>query len=212
MQIFIRFMQGYESSKDKWYKLPLVGVLPQASFRLTMADRGWNLSSGSKPSTPHVAATATAPCRGVSRYCDATMLVMYRCVGAASLVCCRSAPAAHLAVGWWHRNLRTRTSVWWGSGLHRNWNWWTGGLVPAVPTPQCWHCAMTNHWPNADVSVVAAEAVVSVLLPFWSCFLSSCQANQKIYAYEPLLVEWDGWLVNVNYTYGTPHWAVESHL
>ena len=33
LQIFMGFMQGYESSKDKWYKdkwykLPLVGFLP----------------------------------------------------------------------------------------------------------------------------------------------------------------------------------------
>ena len=40
LQIFMGFMQGYENSKDKWYKLPLVGVLPQASFRLTIAGRG----------------------------------------------------------------------------------------------------------------------------------------------------------------------------
>jgi hypothetical protein len=39
------------------------------------------------------------------------------------------------------------------------------------------------------MSDVAAEVVVSALPPFWSCFLSSCQANQKIYAYDPLLVE-----------------------
>ena len=71
---------------------------------------------------------------------------------------------------------------------------------------------MTNHWPNADVSVVAAEAVVSILLPFWFCFLSSYQVNQKIYAYELLLVEREGWLANGNYTNGTPHWAAESHL
>ena len=63
LQIFMVFMRGYESSKDKWYKLPLVGVLPQASFRLTTAGRGWNPSSGSMPSTPPVAATAAAPCR-----------------------------------------------------------------------------------------------------------------------------------------------------
>ena len=74
LQIFMGFMQGYESSKEKWYKLPLVGVLPQASFRLTTADRGWNPSSGSTPSTPSVAATATAPCRGSFRQCDAVML------------------------------------------------------------------------------------------------------------------------------------------
>ena len=61
--------------------------------------------------------------------------------------------------------------------------------MPAVPTPQFWHCAMMNDWPHADVSVVAAELVVSVLLPFWPCFLSFCQPNQKIYAYELLLVE-----------------------
>ena len=84
--------------------------------------------------------------------------------------------------------------------------------VPAVPTPQCWHCAMTNHRPLADVSDVAAEVVVSVLLLFWSCSLSSCQANQKIYAYGLLLVEREGWLVNGNYTNRTPHWAAESHL
>ena len=122
LQIFMGFMQGYESSKDKWYKLPLVGVLPQASFRLTTADRGWNPSSGSMPSTPPVVATATAPCRGVYRQCDAAMLGSYRCVCAASLVCCRSAPAAHLATGWWHRNLGMKMSVWWGSGLHQSWN------------------------------------------------------------------------------------------
>ena len=29
LQIFMGFMQGYESGKDKWYKLPLVGVLPK---------------------------------------------------------------------------------------------------------------------------------------------------------------------------------------
>ena len=39
-QFFMGFMQGYECSKDKWYKLPHVGVLPQASFRLTTADQG----------------------------------------------------------------------------------------------------------------------------------------------------------------------------
>ena len=74
LRIFMGFMQGYESSKDKWYKLPLVGVLPQASLRLTTADRGRNPSSGSMPSTPPVTATATAPCRGFSLQCDATML------------------------------------------------------------------------------------------------------------------------------------------
>ena len=71
---------------------------------------------------------------------------------------------------------------------------------------------MMNHQPHADVSAVAAEMVVSVLLPFWSCFLSSCQANQKIYAYELLLVEREGWLANGNYKNETPHWAAESHL
>ena len=71
---------------------------------------------------------------------------------------------------------------------------------------------MTNHWPHAEVSDVAVEAVVSVLPPFWSCFLSSCQANQKIYAYDPLLVEREGWLANGNYTNGTLHWVAESHL
>jgi hypothetical protein len=180
LQIFMVFMRGYESSKDKWYKLPLVGVLPQASIKITMADRGWSLSSSSMPSNPPVAATATAPCRGFFRLYDAAMLGLYQCVGSASLVCCRPAPAAHLAAGWWCRNLETRTSVWWGSGLHRSWNWWTGGLVPAVSTPQCWHCVMTNHRPHADMSDVAAEVVVSALPPFWSCFLSSCQADQKI--------------------------------
>ena len=160
------FMQGYESGKDKWYKLPLVGVLPQASFRLTTADRGWNPSSGSMPSTPPIAATATAPCRGFFRRCDAAMLGKYRCVGSASLVCCHPAPAAHLAAGWWHRNLGTKMSIWWGSGLHRSWNRWTGGLVPTVSTPQCRNCAMMNHQPHADMSDVAAEAVVSALLPF----------------------------------------------
>jgi hypothetical protein len=65
---------------------------------------------------------------------------------------------------------------------------------------------MTHHRPHADVSAVAAEAVVSVLLPFWSYFLSSCQVNQKIYAYELHLVEREGWLANGNYTNGTPHW------
>ena len=53
---------------------------------------------------------------------------------------------------------------------------------------------MTIHRPHADVGDVADEAVVSVLPPFWSCFLSSCQANQKIYAYDLLLVEREGWL------------------
>ena len=61
LQIFMGFMQGYECSRDKWYKLPLVGVLPQANFRLTTADRGWNPSSGIMPSTPPVAATAVTP-------------------------------------------------------------------------------------------------------------------------------------------------------
>jgi hypothetical protein len=71
---------------------------------------------------------------------------------------------------------------------------------------------MKNHRPHADVSAVAVEAVVSALSLFWSCFLSSCQANQKIYAYDLLLVEREGWLANGNYTNGTPHWAAESHL
>ena len=111
--IFKGFMQGYKSSKDKWYKLPLVGLLPQASFRLITAGRGWNPSSDSMLSTPpfEATATATAPCHGVSHQCDAAMLGMYRCVGAASLVCCRSAPAAHLAAGWWHWNLGTRPYI-----------------------------------------------------------------------------------------------------
>ena len=74
LQIFMGFMQSYESSKEKWYKLPLVGVLPQGSFRLTTADQGWNPSSDSMPSTPPIAATATAPCRGFFRRCDAAML------------------------------------------------------------------------------------------------------------------------------------------
>ena len=34
-----------------------------------------------------------------SHQCDAAMLGMYRCVDLVSLVCCRSAPAAHLAAG-----------------------------------------------------------------------------------------------------------------
>jgi len=29
LQIFMGFMQGFKSSKDKWYKLPLAGVLPK---------------------------------------------------------------------------------------------------------------------------------------------------------------------------------------
>ena len=61
---------------------------------------------------------------------------------------------------------------------------------------------MTNHRPHADMSDVAAEAVVSVLPTFWSCSLSSCQANQKIYAYDLLRVEQEGWLANDNYTNG----------
>jgi hypothetical protein len=210
LQIFMGFMQGYESGKDKWYKLPLVGVLPQASLRLTTADRGRNSSSSSITSTPPV--VVTDPCRGVSRQCDAAMLGLYRCAGAAFLVCCHSAPAAHLAIGWWCRNLGTRPSVWWGSVLRWSWNWWTGGLVPVVPTPRCWHCAMTNHRPHVDVSAVADEVMVSVLLLFWSCYLSFCQVNQKIYAYELHLVEREGWLANGNYTNRIPHWAAESHL
>ena len=67
MQIFMDFMQVLESSKDTWYKLPLVGALPQASFRLTTAGRGSNPSNGSRPSTPPVAAAVRAPCRGVFR-------------------------------------------------------------------------------------------------------------------------------------------------
>ena len=42
---------------------------------------------------------------------------------------------------------------------------------------------------HANMSDLAAEAVVSALPPFWSYFLSSCQANQKIYASDLLLVE-----------------------
>ena len=71
---------------------------------------------------------------------------------------------------------------------------------------------MKTHQPNGDVSDEAAEAVVSALPPFWSCFLSYCQANKKIYAYDPLLVEREGWLANGNYTNGTPHWVAKSHL
>ena len=71
---------------------------------------------------------------------------------------------------------------------------------------------MTNHRPHADVNNVAAEVVVSALPPFWSYFLSFCQANQKIYAYDLLLMEQEGWLVNGNYTNETPHWVVESDL
>ena len=84
--------------------------------------------------------------------------------------------------------------------------------MPTVPTPQCWHYAMMNHRPHVDMSAMAAEVVVSVLLPFWSCSLSSCQENQKFYAYDLLPMEREGWLANGNYTNGTPHWAAESHL
>ena len=63
---------------------------------------------------------------------------------------------------------------------------------------------MTNHRPHAEVSDVDAEVVVSDMPLFWSCFLSSCQANQKICAYGLLLVEREGWLANDNYTNGTP--------
>ena len=71
---------------------------------------------------------------------------------------------------------------------------------------------MTNHQPHADVSDVAAVVMVSVLPPFWSCFLSSCQADQKIYANDLLVGEREGWLANGNYTNETLHWAAESDL
>jgi hypothetical protein len=46
--------------KNIRYKIPLVEVLPQASFRLTAAGRGCNPSNGSKPPTPTAAAAASA--------------------------------------------------------------------------------------------------------------------------------------------------------
>jgi hypothetical protein len=51
----------FENGKDTRYKVPLMGFLPQASFRLTAAGRGCTPSSGSKPSTPLAAAAAFAP-------------------------------------------------------------------------------------------------------------------------------------------------------
>jgi len=43
--------------KDRvWYKLPLMGVLPQPSFRLTAVGWGWTQPNGSKPSTPPASA------------------------------------------------------------------------------------------------------------------------------------------------------------
>ena len=76
-----------------------MGVLPQASFRLTTVGRGSNPSNGSRPSTPPGAAAASAPCHGVSRQYDTAMLGTSRCVGAAYLECCHSAPAVLLAAG-----------------------------------------------------------------------------------------------------------------
>ena len=72
-------------------------------------------------------------------------------------------------------------------------------------------CAMMKHLPHGDMRFKYAEAVL-VFLPFWSYSLSSCQVNQKHYAYGPLLVEREGWLSNGNYTNGSPHWAAKSHL
>jgi hypothetical protein len=50
-----------ERGKKIRYKIPLVGALPQAGFRLTAASRGCSPSNASKPSTPPVAAAVSAP-------------------------------------------------------------------------------------------------------------------------------------------------------
>ena len=54
---------------------------------------------------------------------------------------------------------------------------------------------MTNHPPHGGMRSEYAEAVLA-FLPFWSCSLSSCQVNQKHYAYGPLLIEREAWLAN----------------
>ena len=166
---FLGFMQALESSKDTWYKLPLMGVLPQASFRLTTVGRGSNPSNGSRPSTPPGAAAAFAPWHGISHRRDAAMPEMCLC-----LECRWSTPAAHLVAVWWHRTREMRLPALQGSALRWSWSWWTGGLEPAVATRRCWCCAKTNHPPHADVKVDTAEVVVLARFPFWSCFVPSC--------------------------------------
>ena len=106
------FMHKVESSKDTWYKLPLVGVLPQASFRLIAADRDRNSSNDSRPSTPPAAAAVFAPWHGISHRRDAAMPEMCLCPE-----CHWYAPAAHLVAVWWHRTREMRLPALQGSAL-----------------------------------------------------------------------------------------------
>jgi hypothetical protein len=68
------FMHKLKSSNDTRYKVPLVGVSLQASFRLTAAGRGCTPPNRSKPSTLPAAVVASAPWLGSSHWCVAAIL------------------------------------------------------------------------------------------------------------------------------------------
>ena len=109
MQIFMDFMQGFESSKDKWYKLPLVGVLPQASASLRLVGVETRPAAVGRPLLLSLQLQLLHVVESLAS--DAAVLGMSRYVGVAFLVRCRPAPAAHLAAGWWRQNLGARPSV-----------------------------------------------------------------------------------------------------
>ena len=109
--------------KDRvWYKLPLVGVLPQASFRLTAVGWGWTQPNGSRPSTPPVSAVVAAPCCGSFCMCVAASSELTRCAGLATRRCWWCARSARPSVESEWRNLWTRPNVWRRSGVHWSWN------------------------------------------------------------------------------------------
>ena len=110
-------MQDFESVKDRvWYKLPLVGVLPQASFRLTAVGWGWIQPNSSRPSTPPGSAAVVAPGCGSSRLCIAASSELTRCAGLVTLRCCWCTCSARPSAKSEWRNLWTKLKVWRRSG------------------------------------------------------------------------------------------------
>ena len=109
--------------KDRvWYKLPLVGVLPQASFGLTAVGWGWTQPNDCKPSTPPESAAVVAPSCGSPRLCVAASSELTRCASPATHRCwwCTRSARPFVESEW--RNLWTRLNVRWRSRVHWSWN------------------------------------------------------------------------------------------
>jgi hypothetical protein len=81
--------------------------------------------------------------------------------------------------------------------------WDSAGAGASGPAPWGLPCLLIG---------VVVEVVMMSPLPFWPCFLSSSQANQKHCACGPPLAEQEVWLATGNYTNETPHLATGSHL